>query len=202
MKETTVKISVTQDGLLPDEITVLGTIFLPSIQKQLLKSVGFEKIDRGTFAGVMPVKIVMNQKTQVIEFEVGALSDIRKKVIKFINDVSVREFEDIKVEIEEESTKGKVGKSKQRQTKENKTKNKVNVPSKSKLVKKSKKGLKKVIKKVTKKEAGPKKITPKKNKTKSTAKENKFTAKKFPNIRIRPMKSTTKSKRTKRSFAK
>ncbi len=54
MKETTVKISVTQDGLLPDEITVLGTIFLPSIQKQLLKSVGFEKIDRGTFAGVIP----------------------------------------------------------------------------------------------------------------------------------------------------
>ena len=198
MKETTVKISVTQDGLLPDEITVLGTIFLPSIQKQLLKSVGFEKIDRGTFAGVMPVKIVMNQKTQVIEFEVGALSDLRKKVIKFINDVSVREFEDIKVEIEEESTKGKVGKSKQRQTKENKTKNKVNVPSKSKLVEKSKK----VIKKVTKKEAGPKKITPKKNKTKSTTKENKFTSKKFPNIRIRPKKSTTKSKRTKRSFAK
>jgi len=194
MKETTVKISVTQDGLLPDEVTVLGTIFLPSIQKQLLKSVGFEKIDRGTFAGVMPVKIVMNQKTQVIEFEVGALSDLRKKVIKFINDVSVREFEDIKVEIEEESTKGKVGKSKQRQTKENKTKNKVNVPSKSKLVKKSKK--------VTKKEAGPKKITPKKNKTKSTTKENKFTSKKFPNIRIRPKKSTTKSKRTKRSFAK
>ena len=194
MKETTVKISVTQDGLLPDEITVLGTIFLPSIQKQLLKSVGFEKIDRGTFAGVMPVKIVMNQKTQVIEFEVGALSDLRKKVIKFINDVSVREFEDIKVEIEEESTKGKVGKSKQRQTKENKTKNKVNVPSKSKLVEKSKK--------VIKKEAGPKKITPKKNKTKSTTKENKFTSKKFPNIRIRPKKSTTKSKRTKRSFAK
>ena len=194
MKETTVKISVTQDGLLPDEITVLGTIFLPSIQKQLLKSVGFEKIDRGTFAGVMPVKIVMNQKDQVIEFEVGALSDLRKKVIKFINDVSVREFEDIKVEIEEESTKGKVGKSKQRQTKENKTKNKVNVPSKSKLVEKSKK--------VIKKKAGPKKITPKKNKTKSTTKENKFTSKKFPNIRIRPKKSTTKSKMTKRSFAK
>ena len=45
MKETTVKISVTEDGLLPEEVTVLGPLFLPAIQKQILKSCGFEKID-------------------------------------------------------------------------------------------------------------------------------------------------------------
>ena len=43
MRETTVKISVTQDGLLPEEVTLLGKIFLPIIQKQILKSTGFEK---------------------------------------------------------------------------------------------------------------------------------------------------------------
>ena len=57
MRETTVKISVTQDGLLPEEVTLLGKIFLPAIQKQILKSTGFEKIDDSTFAGVVPIKI-------------------------------------------------------------------------------------------------------------------------------------------------
>ena len=74
MKETTVKISVTQDGLLPEEVTVLGTIFLPAIQKQILKSCGFEKIDDATYAGVMPIKVTTNQKTQIIEFEVCELT--------------------------------------------------------------------------------------------------------------------------------
>ena len=74
MRRTTVRISVTQDGLLPEEVTVLGTIFLPAIQKQILRSVGFESIDKGagTFTGVMPVKITTNKKLQEIEFEVGA----------------------------------------------------------------------------------------------------------------------------------
>ena len=49
MRETTVKISVTQDGLLPEEVTLLGKIFLPAIQKQILRSCGFEKIDDSTF---------------------------------------------------------------------------------------------------------------------------------------------------------
>ena len=54
MKQTTIKISVTQDGLLPEEVTLLGKIFIPPIQKQILKSTGFEKIDDSTYAGVMP----------------------------------------------------------------------------------------------------------------------------------------------------
>ena len=49
MKQTTIKISVTQDGLLPEEVTLLGKIFIPPIQKQILKSTGFEKIDDSTY---------------------------------------------------------------------------------------------------------------------------------------------------------
>ena len=120
MKRTTVKISVTQDGLLPEEVTVLGTIFLPSIQKRILRSVGFEQIDKGagTFAGVMPVKITTNKKTQEIEFEVGSLSDFRKKVVNFVNDVSLREFDTIEPKTKEVSTKEK--ESKQKKSKDKK----------------------------------------------------------------------------------
>jgi len=92
MRETTVKISVTQDGLLPEEVTLLGQIFLPAIQKQILKSTGFEKIDDSTFAGVVPIKITTNSKIQEIEFEVGAIPDFRKKVVEFVNQVSLLEF--------------------------------------------------------------------------------------------------------------
>ena len=144
MKETTVKISVTQDGLLPEEVAVLGTIFLPSIQRQLLKSLGFEKISEATFTGVIPMKIVANQKTQVIEFEVGSISKHRKKVIKFVNEISLYDFEDTKPEIEEGSTREKVRKSKQKKNKEEKIKDRVKVTRKSRLVKKIKEPLKKV----------------------------------------------------------
>ena len=94
MRETTVKISVTQDGLLPEEVTLLGKIFLPAIQKQILRSCGFEKIDDSTFAGVVPIKVTANAKMQEIEFEVGAIPDFRKKVFEFINEVSLLEFEE------------------------------------------------------------------------------------------------------------
>ena len=94
MRETTVKISVTQDGLLPEEVTLLGKIFLPAIQKQILRSCGFEKIDDSTFAGVVPIKVTANAKMQEIEFEVGAIPDFRKKVVEFINEVSLLEFEE------------------------------------------------------------------------------------------------------------
>ena len=80
MRETTVKISVTQDGLLPEEVTLLGKIFFHLIQKQILRSCGFEKIDDSTFAGVVPIKVTTNAKMQEIEFEVGAIPDFRKKV--------------------------------------------------------------------------------------------------------------------------
>ena len=92
MKKTTIKISVTQDGLLPEEVTLLGKIFIPPIQKQILRSTGFEKIDDSTYAGVMPVKIIANAKVQEIEFEIGAIPDFRKKVVEFVNVVSLQDF--------------------------------------------------------------------------------------------------------------
>ena len=111
MRETTVKISVTQDGLLPEEVTLLGKIFLPAIQKQILRSCGFEKIDDSTFAGVVPIKVTANAKMQEIEFEVGAIPDFRKKVVEFINEVSLLEFEEPEPvkepEVEEKKTRTK-----------------------------------------------------------------------------------------------
>ena len=44
------------------------------------------------FAGVVPIKITTNSKIQEIEFEVGAIPDFRKKVVEFVNQVSLLEF--------------------------------------------------------------------------------------------------------------
>ena len=120
MRETTVKISVTQDGLLPEEVTLLGKIFLPAIQKQILRSCGFEKIDDSTFAGVVPIKVTANAKMQEIEFEVGAIPDFRKKVVEFINEVSLLEFEEpepVKEEPEVEPKKTRTKKKSKSDTK-------------------------------------------------------------------------------------
>ena len=159
MKETTVKISVTQDGLLPEEVTVLGTIFLPVIQKQILKSIGFEKIDDAVFAGVMPVKITTNQKTQIIEFEVGAVSDFRKKVVSFVNQASLLEFVIPEPPVVEEPKPKKTAKSKSAK------KTKETAKGKKTAAKPAKKAAaKKVVKKTTKASAVKKKAIAKKGK--------------------------------------
>ena len=129
MRETTVKISVTQDGLLPEEVTLLGKIFLPAIQKQILKSTGFEKIDDSTFAGVVPIKITTNPKIQEIEFEVGAIPDFRKKVVEFVNQVSLLEFVKEEPVIEEEKPLKKT-KSASSKEKKLKAKSKKPIPKK------------------------------------------------------------------------
>ena len=192
MKETTIKISVTQDGLLPEEVTLLGKIFIPPIQKQILRSTGFEKIDDSTYAGVMPVKIIANSKLQEIEFEIGAIPDFRKKVVEFVNVVSLQDF----VEEEPEPIsppKKKAGKIKKDKAEDKKTKPKAKKvvttnPLKSKAKKLSKKkvadkvkekkkvSVKKAVKKVaakkntSKKKVTEKKITKKNPKTKSKRK--------------------------------
>ncbi len=174
MRETTVKISVTQDGLLPEEVTLLGKIFLPIIQKQILKSTGFEKIDDSTFAGVVPIKITTNAKVQEIEFEVGAIPDFRKKVVEFVNEVSIQEFikeDPLPIEEDKPEKKTKV-KAKNSKDKDKKSAKKT-VKAKTKKVKKpasSKKTLttKKSTKKdVAKKSTSAKKATRKKVMTKS-----------------------------------
>ena len=184
MKETTVKISVTQDGLLPEEVTVLGTIFLPAIQKQILKSCGFEKIDDATYAGVMPIKVTTNQKTQIIEFEVGAMTDFRKKVVNFVNQARVLEFEIPEPPVVEEPKKI----SKRKSTKKSKlTANEKKAAAKKKTA----------AKKTAAKKKAAIKIIPKRPR-KTTQTKKKVTAKKTKKTPVKIKKQLKVQKKTKK----
>ena len=170
MKQTTIKISVTQDGLLPEEVTLLGKIFIPAIQKQILKSTGFEKIDDSTYAGVMPVKIIANAKVQEIEFEIGAIPDFRKKVVEFVNVVSLQDFIEPEpepvVETKKKSTKSKKEKDQKKESVKPKKKVVGTSPLKSKAKKVSAK--KALAKKSTAKKSTAKKAVAKKSTAKKT----------------------------------
>ena len=189
MKETTVKISVTQDGLLPEEVTVLGTIFLPAIQKQILKSCGFEKIDDATYAGVMPIKVTTNQKTQIIEFEVGAMTDFRKKVVNFVNQARVLEFEIPEPTVVEEPKKI----SKRKSTK----KSKLTAKEKKAAAKKKTAAKKTAAKKTPAKKKAAIKIIPKRPR-KSTQTKKKVTAKKTKKTPVKIKKQLKVQKKTKK----
>lgn len=184
MKQTTIKISVTQDGLLPEEVTLLGKIYIPLLQKQILRSTGFEKIDDSTYAGVMPVKIIANAKVQEIEFEIGAIPDFRKKVVEFVNQVSLQDFIEPQPEPEPEPKK-KSSKSKKDKV-EKKVGRKVlaTSPLKSKAKKVS-------DKKLAAKQAAAKKAAAKKSPAKKAA-AKKSPAKKIAAKKIVAKKSTTK----------
>ena len=183
MRETTVKISVTQDGLLPEEVTLLGKIFLPAIQKQILRSCGFEKIDDSTFAGVVPIKVTANAKMQEIEFEVGAIPDFRKKVVEFINEVSLLEFEEPEPVKEPEV-----------EPKKTRTKKKAKSDTKSKVKKDAAKpAAKKSVTKPATKKPVAKKSTTKKPVTKKSA--TKKTAAKKP---VTKKSTAVKAKRAKK----
>lgn len=184
MRETTVKISVTQDGLLPEEVTLLGKIFLPAIQKQILRSCGFEKIDDSTFAGVVPIKVTANAKMQEIEFEVGAIPDFRKKVVEFINEVSLLEFEEPEPVKEEPEV----------EQKKTRTKKKVKSDTKSKVKKgAAKPAAKKAVTKPATKKPVAKKSTTKKPVTKKSA--TKKTVAKKP---VKKKSTAVKAKRAKK----
>ena len=189
MKETTVKISVTQDGLLPEEVTVLGTIFLPAIQKQILKSCGFEKIDDATYAGVMPIKVTTNQKTQIIEFEVGAMTDFRKKVVNFVNQARVLEFQIPEPPVVEEPKKI----SKRKSTK----KSKLTAKEKKAAAKKKTAAKKTAAKKTPAKKKAAIKIIPKRPR-KSTQTKKKVTAKKTKKTPVKIKKQLKVQKKTKK----
>ena len=189
MKETTVKISVTQDGLLPEEGTVLGTIFLPAIQKQILKSCGFEKIDDATYAGVMPIKVTTNQKTQIIEFEVGAMTDFRKKVVNFVNQARVLEFEIPEPPVVEEPKKI----SKRKSTK----KSKLTAKEKKAAAKKKTAAKKTAAKKKAAKKKAAIKIIPKRPR-KTTQTKKKVTAKKTKKTPVKIKKQLKVQKKTKK----
>jgi len=85
MKPTKIKVSVSQDGLLPEETAEIATVDFPVFQKKLLKALGFERVDSETFVGVLPVFIHLSDKHQEIEVELGVgLPEMRKKVMEIL----------------------------------------------------------------------------------------------------------------------
>ena len=85
MKATKIKVSVSQDGLLPQETAEIATVDFPVFQKKLLKALGFERVDSETFVGVLPVFIHLLDKQQEIEVELGVgLPEMRKKVLDIL----------------------------------------------------------------------------------------------------------------------
>ena|ERR1700752_1460251 len=85
MKSTRLKISVSQDGLLPEETAEIATLTFPILPKKLLKALGFERVDTSTYVGVLPVFVNLGHKEQEIEIELGvALPEMRKKVIEIV----------------------------------------------------------------------------------------------------------------------
>tara|TARA_B100001173_G_scaffold293342_1_gene286328 strand:+ start:708 stop:1313 length:606 start_codon:yes stop_codon:yes gene_type:complete len=201
MKKTTIKISVTQDGLLPEEVTLLGKIFIPPIQKQILRSTGFEKIDDSTYAGVMPVKIIANAKVQEIEFEIGAIPDFRKKVVEFVNVVSLQDFIEPEpepvVEPKKKLSKSKKEKEEKKEAAKAKAKAKKIVGTSPLKSKAKKAATKKAVAKanIAKKAAAKKSLTKKvvkKAAVKASAK--KVTAKKAAPKKVTKVKNKTKRK--------
>ena len=85
MKATKIKVSVSQDGLLPQETAEIATVDFPVFQKKLLKALGFERVDSETFVGVLPVFVHLSDKHQEIEVELGVgLPEMRKKVLEIL----------------------------------------------------------------------------------------------------------------------
>lgn len=85
MKSTRLKISVSQDGLLPQETAEIATLEFPTLPKKLLKALGFERVDSKTYVGVLPVFINLGEKDQEIEIELGVtLPEMRKKIIEIV----------------------------------------------------------------------------------------------------------------------
>ncbi|MEK6223550.1 MAG: hypothetical protein N2A97_01640 [Thermodesulfobacteriales bacterium] len=85
MKSTLIKISVSQDGLLPQETAEIATIEFPTLPKKLLNALGFERVDSQTYVGVLPVFINLGEKEQEIEIELGVtLPEMRKRIIEIV----------------------------------------------------------------------------------------------------------------------
>ncbi|MCK5391513.1 MAG: hypothetical protein KAJ31_03740 [Deltaproteobacteria bacterium] len=85
MKSTRLKISVSQDGLLPQETAEIATLEFPTLPKKLLKALGFERVDTTTYVGVLPVFINLGEKEQEIEIELGVtLPEMRKRIIDIV----------------------------------------------------------------------------------------------------------------------
>jgi len=85
MKPTRLKISVSQDGLLPQETAEIATLDFPTLPRKLLKALSFERVDSNTYVGVLPVYISLGEKEQEIEIELGVtLPEMRKRIIDIV----------------------------------------------------------------------------------------------------------------------
>ena len=85
MKSTRLKISVSQDGLLPQETAEVATLAFPVLPKKLLKALGFERVDSTTYVGVLPIFVNLGEKEQEIEIELGVtLPEMRRKIIDIV----------------------------------------------------------------------------------------------------------------------
>ncbi|MGQ0793052.1 MAG: hypothetical protein ACT4NX_03080 [Deltaproteobacteria bacterium] len=85
MKATRLRISVTQDGLLPQETAEVAQLDFPMLPKKLLKALGFERVDSNTYVGVLPVFVNLTEDEQEIEIELGiTVPEMRKKVIEIV----------------------------------------------------------------------------------------------------------------------
>ncbi|WP_462137265.1 hypothetical protein [Candidatus Mycalebacterium sp.] len=87
MKPTRIKMSISQDGLLPQESIELGETLLQNFPKKLMSALDFERVDssgkKTTFIGIMPVFVVIGEKTQEIEIELTvAHPELRDKVVE------------------------------------------------------------------------------------------------------------------------
>ncbi|MGH7884239.1 MAG: hypothetical protein ACRENO_00935 [Thermodesulfobacteriota bacterium] len=119
MKSTQIKISVSQDGLLPQESVNVATIEFPLLPKKLLKALGFERVDNTTFVGVMPVFVNLGEKEQEIEIELGvSMPEMRNKILELFEQSYPSPVEDTPSPKEKKSTKST---KKTVEKKENKT---------------------------------------------------------------------------------
>ena len=108
MKPTRLKISVSQDGLLPQETAEIATLEFPTLPKKLLKALSFERVDSNTYVGVLPVFINLGEKEQEIEIELGVtLPEMRKKIIEIVKTASKTKTGTAKVSTTKTKTKTK-----------------------------------------------------------------------------------------------
>jgi len=86
MKPTLIKVSISHDGLLPQQSIKLGETVLQNFPKKLITALDFEKVDddkkKTTFVGILPVFVVIGEKTQEIDMELTvAHPELRSKVV-------------------------------------------------------------------------------------------------------------------------
>ncbi len=80
---TRLKVSVSQDGMLPQETVEVATLEFPMLTQKLLKALSFERIDPKIYVGILPVSISLGGKEQEIEIEMTvSLPEMRKKIIE------------------------------------------------------------------------------------------------------------------------